>query len=84
MFYSSAKMKETFLRNSDITFINKRFTVNRFKKPLMFIFVVTNTGQSAMIAMALYEKEETSYFAWVQRCFNVYMGTTPRVLIIER
>jgi hypothetical protein len=65
MFYSSAKMKETFLRNSDITFINKRFTVNRFKKPLMFIFVVTNTGQSAMVGMALYEKEETSYFARV-------------------
>lgn len=65
MFYSSAKMKETYLRNSDITFINKRFTVNRFKKPLMFMFVVTNTGQSAMVAMALYEKEETSYFARV-------------------
>lgn len=65
MFYASAKMKETYLKNSDITFINKRFTVNRFKKPLMFIFVVTNTGQSAMVAMALYEKEETSYFARV-------------------
>jgi len=84
MFYASAKMKETYLRNQDILFINKRFTVNRFKKPLMFYFVVTNTGQSCLVAMALYEKEETNYFARVQRCFNVFMGASPRVLIIER
>ena len=63
LFYSSAKMKEIYLRHSDITFINKRFTVNRFKKPILLIFVVTNTGQSALVALALYEREEVSYFA---------------------
>ena len=52
-------MKEVFLKHSDITFINKRFTVNRFKKPILMIFVVTNTGQSALVAFSLYEKEET-------------------------
>ena len=44
LFYSSQKMKEIYLKNNDITFINKRFTVNRFKKPLLMYFVVTNTG----------------------------------------
>jgi hypothetical protein len=56
-------MKETYLKHSDLTFINKRFTVNRFKKPILLIFVVTNTGQSALVAFSLYEKEEASYFA---------------------
>ena len=48
------------------------------------IFVVTNTGQSALVAFSLYEKEETQYFARIQRCFNVFMGQHPRVMIIER
>lgn len=84
LFYSSAKMKEIYQKHSDITFINKRFTVNRFKKPILLIFCVTNTGQSALVAFALHEREETSYFARIQRCFNVYMAQAPRVLIIER
>jgi hypothetical protein len=37
-------MKELYLRHSDLVFINKRFTVNRFKRPILMIFVVTNTG----------------------------------------
>ena len=77
-------MKEVFLKHSDITFINKRFTVNRFKKPILMIFVVTNTGQSALVAFSLYEKEETQYFARIQSSFNVFMGQHPRVMIIER
>ena len=46
LFYSSAKMKETYLRNSDIVFINKRLTQNRFNRPIILFFCVSNTGQS--------------------------------------
>ena len=46
LFYSSAKMKEVYLRSSDIIFINKRLTQNRFNRPIILWFTVTNTGQS--------------------------------------
>ena len=44
LFYSSAKMKEVYLRSSDIVFINKRLTQNRFNRPMILWFTVTNTG----------------------------------------
>jgi hypothetical protein len=55
-------MKDLFQKNRDVIFINKRFTVNRFKKPLLMYFAVLPSGQSALVAFALYEKEEQQYF----------------------
>jgi len=46
LFYSSAKMKELYLKNSNIVFINKRLTMNRFGRPIMLWFTVSNTGHS--------------------------------------
>jgi hypothetical protein len=58
LFYSSARMKEVYLTTSDVVFINKRFTLNRFKRPMMFWFTVANSGQSQLVALAMYEREE--------------------------
>ena len=47
LFYSTGRMKETFLKTSgDLVFINKRFSQNRFKRPLLMFFTVSNTGKS--------------------------------------
>ena len=53
-------MKETYLFNSDIVFINKRLTQNRFNRPIILWFCVSNTGQSQLIAMSMIEREETA------------------------
>lgn len=62
LFYTSTKMKEMYLRSSDIVFINKRLTMNRFNRPIMLWFTVTSTGHSQLIAFTMYEKEEISFF----------------------
>lgn len=85
LFYSSAKMKETFLRNSDIVFINKRLTQNRFNRPIILWFCISNTGQSQLIAFAMIEREETAAFSRVSRSFLKHMqGVSPATIIIER
>ncbi|CDW86622.1 far1-related protein [Stylonychia lemnae] len=85
LFYSSGKMKEQYLKNSDVIFINKRFSQNRFKKPLVMIFTVSNTGKSVLLAIVLIEKEETSYFQRMAQCFLKHMNNSqPETCIIER
>lgn len=63
MFYSTAKMKEAYLKCSDLLFVNKRFTQNRFKRPLVMFLTVGATGKSQLLGLALVDKEETSFFA---------------------
>lgn len=85
LFFTSAKMKEAYLRSSDIVFINKRLTVNRFNRPIMMWFTVTSTGHSQLIAFTMYEKEELSYFQRVVKCFLRAMhNVVPHTVIIER
>ena len=62
MFYSSLRMKENYLRNNDMLFINKRLAVNRFGKSLVLFLTVSNTGRSNVVAIALIEAEEHKYF----------------------
>lgn len=62
MFYSSVRMKENYLRNNDILFINKRLAVNRFGKSLVLFLTVSNTGRSNVVGLALIEAEEHKYF----------------------
>lgn len=62
LFYSSAKMKEAYSKHNDVVFINKRFSSNRFKKPLIMFFTVSNTGKSVLLGLAFIEKEEVFYF----------------------
>lgn len=52
-------MKEAYLKNNDIIFVNKRFSQNRFKRPMVMLFTVSNTGKSVLLGFALIEKEET-------------------------
>ena len=85
LFYSSARMKEIYLRSSDIVFINKRLTQNRFNRPIILWFNVSNTGQSQLIALAMVEREETAAFARVSKAFLKHMGNvSPQTIIIER
>lgn len=78
-------MKETYLRSSDIVFINKRLTTNRFNRPIMMWFSVTSTGHSQLIAFTMYEKEELSFFQRVAKCFLRSMhNVVPQTIIIER
>ena len=78
-------MKEIYLRNSDIVFINKRLTQNRFNRPIILWFSVSNTGQSQLIAFAMIEREETAQFARVAKSFLKQMhNVTPQTIIIER
>lgn len=53
MFFASHKMREIYLKHNDVIFINKRFSQNRFKRPLLLFFAVGNTGKSHLIAMSL-------------------------------
>ena len=62
MFYSSLRMKENYLRNNDVLFINKRLAANRFGKSLVLFLTVSNTGKSNVVALALIEAEEHKYF----------------------
>lgn len=62
MFYSSLRMKELYLRNNDILFINKRLNANRFGKSLVLFLVVSNNGRSNVVGIALIEAEEHKYF----------------------
>lgn len=55
VFYSSLRMKETYLRNNDILFINKRLAANRFGKSLVLFLTVSSTGRSNVVAVALIE-----------------------------
>ena len=85
MFYSSLRMKENYLRNNDILFINKRLAANRFGKSLVLFMVVSNTGKSNVVAFALVEAEEHIYFQRVMQQFNMWMHNThPQTVIIER
>lgn len=85
LYYSSQKMRDNYAKHSDIIFINKRFTQNRFKKPLVLLFAVGNTGKSLLIGMALIEKEETYYFSKMTQSFLKTMNfITPQTIIIER
>eukprot|EP00347_Sterkiella_histriomuscorum_P012508 403368312 len=85
LFYSSAKMKDAYLKSSDVVFVNKRFSQNRFKKPMVMLFTVSNTGKSVLLGFALIEKEETFYFAKIAQGFLKQMGNKhPQTLIIER
>lgn len=62
MFYSSLRMKETYLRNNDVLFINKRLSVNRFGKSLVLFLTVSATGRSNVVGIALIEQEDQRYF----------------------
>ena len=62
MFYSSLRMKENYLRNNDILFINKRLNANRFSKSLVLFLTVSNNGRSNVVGIALIEAEEHRYF----------------------
>lgn len=62
MFYSSLKMKENYLKNRDILFINKRLSQNRFGKSLVLFLTVSPNGRSLVVAFALIDKEEPKYF----------------------
>ncbi len=85
LFYSSAKMREAYMKSGDMIFINKRFTQNRFKRPLMMFFTVTNTGKSQMLGFALLDKEEPYFFNKAAACFLKHMSNThPQTIIIER
>lgn len=85
LFYSNPKMKEIYMKNSDVIFINKRFSMNRFKRPLLLFFAVSSTGKSNLIALALVEKEEVFYFNKVAQSFLKCMNQQqPSTLIIER
>jgi len=85
MFYSSIRMKENYLRNSDILFINKRLAQNRFGKSLVLFLTISNTGKSNVVAICLVEGEDQKYFQKIVHQFSVWMhGVQPSVLIIER
>ena len=85
LFYSTAKMKEVYLRCSDLIFVNKRFTQNRFKRPMLMFFTVSNTGKSQMLGLSLVEKEETNFFNRAVQCFlKHFNGLAPLTVIIER
>lgn len=73
LFYSTAKMKEAYLKCSDLLFVNKRFTQNRFKRPLVMFLTVGSTGKSQLLGLALVDKEETSFFARAVQCFLKHM-----------
>ena len=62
MFYSSLRMKENYLRNNDILFVNKRLAANRFGKSLVLFLTVSNSGKSNVVGIALIEAEEHKYF----------------------
>lgn len=53
MFYSSLKMKESYMRHRDILFINKRLSANRFGKSLVLFLTVSPNGRSCVVAIAL-------------------------------
>ena len=75
LFYSTAKM----------IFVNKRFTQNRFKRPMLMFFTVSNTGKSQMLGLSLVEKEETNFFNRAVQCFlKHFNGLAPLTVIIER
>ncbi len=85
LFYSTAKMRDAYLKSSDMIFINKRFNQNRFKRPMMMFFTVTNTGKSQLIGFALVDKEEPYFFNKAASCFLKHMNNThPQTVIIER
>jgi len=85
LFYASTKMREMYLRSSDIVFINKRLTMNRFNRPIMLWFTVTATGHSQLVALTMYEKEEIGFFQRVAKCFLRAMhNVVPQTIIIER
>ena len=59
--------------------------MNRFNRPIMLWFTVTSTGHSHLIALAMYEKEEISFFYRVAKCFLRSMhNVVPYTIIIER
>ena len=70
MFYSSVRMKETYLRNNDILFINKRLAQNRFGKSLVLFLTVSSTGKSNVVGIALIEAEEHKYFQKIVQQFS--------------
>ena len=48
-------------------------------------FTVSNTGKSQLLALALIEKEEPSFFNKILSCFLRHMNNTqPQTVIIER
>ena len=52
---------------------------------MMFWFTVANSGQSQLVALAMYEREEHQYFARVTQCFmNQMSEIPPKTIIIER
>ncbi len=77
MFYSSLRMKEIYLRNNDILFINKRLNANRFGKSLVLFLVVSNNGRSNVVGIALIEAEEHKYFQKIVQQFNTWMHEVP-------
>ena len=68
-----------------MVFVNKRFSQNRFKRPLLMFFTVSNTGKSQMLGFSLIEKEEPYFFEKAAQCFLKHMNSVqPQTLIIER
>ncbi len=85
LFYSTQKMKENYLKSSDLLFVNKRFTQNRFKRPLLMFLTVSAIGKSQLLGIALVDKEETSFFGRAVQCFLKHMDNqAPQTVIIER
>ena len=85
MFYSSLRMKETYLRNNDILFINKLLQANRFGKSLVLFLTVSNSGRSNVVAFALIENEDHSYFQKICQQFAQWThNVQPLTIIIER
>jgi len=51
----------------------------------MLWFTVSNSGQSQLIALSMYEREEAFYFNKVAKCFMKQMSEVPpKTIIIER
>jgi len=73
VFYSSLRMKENYLRNNDVLFINKRLQQTRFGKNMILFLTISSNGKSNVVGFALIEQEDQFYFNKVIKQFVQWM-----------